>query len=78
MDTTDTHIASVGAVEIRTRLLDGGYYVRCVACLHPHRVTDEAGACVACGRPLAGAPRTTEATYRASRADDAPIPYTAD
>ena len=71
----ETRRATVGGVEVLTRILDGGYFVRCRGCDHPARVGHGSpSSCPACGAPFEGAPRCTEDEYRASRADDAPHP----
>lgn len=68
--------ASVGEVALFTKILDGGRIVRCTGCHHPARVVPEReSSCAVCGRSLAGAPTTTAQVYKASRADDAPVPY---
>ena len=68
--------ATVGGVEVLTRILDGGYFVRCRGCDHPARVGGHGSPlnCPVCGASLEGAPDCTEAEYRASRADGAPHP----
>lgn len=67
--------ATIGAVSVLLPL-DGGRCVRCVGCSHPARVTpDRVPPCPVCGRSLANATPCTDAEYRASRADDAPVPF---
>lgn len=73
-------LVKVGNVSVFTKILDGGWFARCAACWHPARVTPRNGeepyaTCAACGRSLFNAPETTHATYRASRDDNASIPF---
>lgn len=70
-------MAKIMDVTVFALILDGGWFVRCDGCGHPARVVpSEPRACPVCGRPgLLDCPRTTVDVYRASRADDAPIPF---
>jgi hypothetical protein len=86
-DTTKIDTVTVSGVEVCVRCMcgrcggrDGGYW-RCPHCRHPMQNTSGAELatqrCAACGCPLGAATPTTRAVYRASRDDDAPVPYTA-
>lgn len=76
-DPNEDFLATItGAVRF-TQTLDAGRLVRCANCRHPHRAI-AGDACRHCGRSLDDGTPTTEAVYRASRADSATVPYAED
>jgi hypothetical protein len=70
--------AVVGGVYVETKILDGGRYYRCESCQHPYRVgrSEVSGPCRVCGMPRNNPVECSVDTYKRSREDDAPVPYT--
>jgi hypothetical protein len=73
-------MATASAVFVIDNYLDGGKFWRCGGCRHPYRMAEgrDHGPCGVCGHPRKDSEPCDRATYRASRADDAPVPFTAD
>lgn len=71
---------TVSEVAVITRILDGGSFWRCASCRHPYRLAGGAphGVCGVCNHRRSDSEPCTAEVYRASRADDAPVPYSAD
>lgn len=63
---------AVDDVILLTRLLDGGYYLRC-SCTYVYRATKVVEVCPACGYGQNHATSTDEATYRAARKEPSDV-----
>lgn len=70
-------ITAAAYVTVFHRILDGATPWRCGGCRHPYRARrDEVhGACPVCGWWRTDSEACTAEVYRASRADDAPVPF---